>query len=241
MRAAFVTLVVLSGCAKKPAPRACMDVTTVTTSATTRAVFEQRQCQGGGVTWAGILRVLARREGSLEPEFTLDDEADAARFCGPSSLVEKLRGEIVRLNADPKALEAAMAETTALELECFDDEGEVPSAPGVVPSPEPDPRLVAALEKQRTWCWPARSITHEEGKLRFEVDGGVTQTALDGGQASGRWRNEPEGRIEVVVPDTRSLHHFDVEDSGVLSVHFIDGLRADGTARIVIEELVPCR
>lgn len=232
-----VLLLLLAGCTKKPAPRSCMDVTTVTTSASTRAIFEQRQCQGGGVTWAGILRVLAKREGSLEPEFTLDDEADAARFCGPSSLVEKLRGEVVRLNADPKALELAMAETTAEELECED--AEVPRVPAPVISPEAAKRIESALEKQRTWCWRAGSITRAEGKLRFEVDGGVTHTALDGGLANGRWRFEPEGRIEVVTPGNE--HHFEVEDSGVLTVHFIDGLRADGSARIVVEELAPCR
>ena len=131
----LAVLLTLTNCARKPAPRACFDVTTKTTSETTREVFTRRDCQGGGVTWAGILGVLVKREGAPQPameaEWTgdvqamnggllsIDDEGDAARFCtNVPALLQRVRGEVDRLNADPKALEEAMAETTALELEC---------------------------------------------------------------------------------------------------------------------------
>ncbi len=129
-------LLTLTSCSK-PAPRACFDITTQTTSKTTREVFTRHGCQGGGVTWAGILQVLVKREGSPQPAFetgwtgdvkamnggllAIDEEGDAARFCtNVPVLLERVRGEVDRLNADPKALEKAMAETTALELECDD-------------------------------------------------------------------------------------------------------------------------
>ncbi len=139
----LAVLLTLASCAKKPAPRACFDATTSTTSETTREVFTRRDCQGGGVTWAGILQVLVKREGAPQPAtepgwtgdvkamngglLSIDEEGDAARFCtNVPALLQRVRGEVDRLNADPKALEKAMAETTALELEC---EGAVGPSP----------------------------------------------------------------------------------------------------------------
>lgn len=245
---ALVLVLALAGCTKKPPPRVCFDVTSATTSDSTRQVFDRRGCQGGGVTWAGVLRVLVRREGEPRPAsekgwtgdvrtlngalLSIDDEGDAARFCSDQpAFLERLRAEVARLNADPALLEKAMAETTPLELECDEDE-QVERAVQVQ-------RLEDALKAERTWCWPAQSITRASGKLTFEPDAGLTHLAVDGGTTLGRWRFENDGRIEAVLP--RALHHFDVEASGRLSTHFIDGLRADGSARIVIEELVPCR
>jgi hypothetical protein len=257
MRAALALLVLLAGCTKKASPRDCFDVTTAITSKSTREVFERRACQGGGVTWAAIIGVLTRREGTPELAaetgwtgdvkamqgglFSIDEEGDAARFCtNVPVLFERIRAEVRRLNGDPKALEEAMSETTALALEC-EDEVEFPGPLDPPPPPaEQDAarrRLEDALKAERTWCWPPGSITRWSGQLRFEADGGVTQRELDGGTSTGRWRLEPEGRLEASLPG--ELHHFDVEASGRLSSHFIDGLRADGTARIIVEELVP--
>jgi hypothetical protein len=45
----------------------CFDVSAGDNSEQTRAVFGSRHCQGGGVTWAALLDVLARRRGHVEP------------------------------------------------------------------------------------------------------------------------------------------------------------------------------
>lgn len=264
----FLTLTVLltlASCAKKPAPRACFDVTVETTSATTREVFTRRGCQGGGVTWAGVLRALVRREGSPQPALdtrwtgdvqtmnggllAVDEEGDAARFCtNQPALLQRVRGEVDRLNADPKALEKAMAETTALELEC---EGEDDEALAQINQPYPVPvpgddtlayregqqPVEAVLHGQPNWCWPTRSLGGSSGMLRFEPDGGITHRELDGGTSNGRWRLAVDGRLEAMLP--RGLHQFDVEASGALSTHFIPAVAADEAVKIIVEELVP--
>src|SRR4051812_4917576 len=79
-RLAIVVITVAFGgaaCAKKRV--ACFDATPDTTSGEARALFAARHCQGGGVTWGAILGALAHRHGKAR--FTVDDEADAARFC----------------------------------------------------------------------------------------------------------------------------------------------------------------
>ncbi|MDP3154740.1 MAG: hypothetical protein Q8N23_18830 [Archangium sp.] len=269
MRALISTLAVLltlTNCAKKAAPRACFDVTTRTTSQTTREVFTRRGCQGGGVTWAGILRVLVNREGSPQPAMesgwtgdvkamnggllSIDEEGDGARFCTTlPALLDRVRGEVDRLNADPKALEKAMGETTALELECegADDEALAQlNQPNPVPTPGDEELAYRALQQQRfeaalrgqpAWCWPTPSREGSSGMLRFEPDGGLTHREFDGGASNGRWRLATDGRVEAMLP--RSLHHFDVEASGALSTHFIPAMGADGTVKVIVEELVP--
>ena len=147
-----------SGCQKKatpvatPAPSAgspaalstprCFSVRADKNSEATRAVFEEKHCQGGGVTWAAIVRVLLQRRGSSEPvleptpgwsgdvhtltwdggrtRWSLDDEADAALFCADSErLVKEVEAQAKALNSEKAALEDAMAAANPLELECL--------------------------------------------------------------------------------------------------------------------------
>src|SRR3954463_14675969 len=42
----------------------CFSVTAEANSPSTRALFEAKHCQGGGVTWAALLNVLVRRRGA---------------------------------------------------------------------------------------------------------------------------------------------------------------------------------
>ena len=87
-----------TACAKNK-PHACFEVAAGANSASTRAVFAERKCQGGGVTWAALLQVLADRRGQVEAvetatpgwtgavytlggaRFSLDDEGDTVQFC----------------------------------------------------------------------------------------------------------------------------------------------------------------
>jgi hypothetical protein len=237
----------------------CFDLTVGKNSATTTAVFEARQCQGGGVTWAGLLRVLVKRHGpSTVPDepvpgwtgdvrrlgattFSIDEEGDAARFCADDgALVAAMRQESAALNASKAALEAAMDEADPLDLECFTGEDVLE---GVRDAPAPGPaelqarreardRLDRALRTEREWCWPQPNDFAEQGLLRFEFDGGVTQTSLDRRTVwrTGEWHADPDGRIEVTLEPTgrdggsRSalLHHFDVGTSGRLGFNLLE-------------------
>jgi hypothetical protein len=134
----------------------CFDVTVSANTPSTRAVFSQRHCQGGGVTWAGLLQVLARRMGRVVPlddeqapgwtgavstlggaHFSVDDEGDAAQFCSDDAeLMKKIRDGYERLNRDGAELRRAMSETSALELECLEADGGVPAMPPPFPSPQ---------------------------------------------------------------------------------------------------------
>jgi hypothetical protein len=167
----FVLLGMLSldvACAKhrppEPAHIDCFDVTTAQNSPGTRAIFEARKCQGGGVTWGAILEVVAARQGRVTPieeplpgwtgsvstldgstRFSVDDEGDAARFCsdGPA-LVATMRREIARLNGDARELARAMGAAKALELECLEADGTPPKLPPLAPMPGPPPQMLAA-------------------------------------------------------------------------------------------------
>jgi hypothetical protein len=160
------------GCARKtapPSPRgaiapaACLDVTAGENSPQTRKVFAARRCQGGGVTWAGILDVLAAHQGHVEPvteptpgwsgavytldrhaRFSIDDESDAARFCADDpQLLATVRRELARLNTDPGALAQTMGEAKALALECLEADGAAPELPPTNPLPALPPAVVA--------------------------------------------------------------------------------------------------
>src|SRR5258705_6968150 len=118
MRTPWLCWLLFLGCPKKAAHSIeCFDVTANRNSPPARAVFASRHCQGGGVTWGALLRVLARRVGTVEPvldvapgwtggvytldgatRFSVDDEGSAARFCSDDpELVKKLREAYPRL------------------------------------------------------------------------------------------------------------------------------------------------
>ncbi|HEU4734003.1 MAG TPA: hypothetical protein VFT22_39195 [Kofleriaceae bacterium] len=128
--------------AKRAAPPACFD-THVRTSERARAVFERRGLQGGGPTWRSILELTVRqhativapsaersaqagdgefrdayqvRYGAIATWFSIDDEADGARFCaGDPALVRDVSADFDRLNADPAALERAVDQANGIE------------------------------------------------------------------------------------------------------------------------------
>jgi hypothetical protein len=146
VRARFVIIALaLVACGQRASTQArtrpaCLDVTADHNTAATSAVFEARHCQGGGVTWAALLAVLANRHGSSTPveepssewtgdvrrlngttTFAIDDEGDAARFCSDdATLVDAIHHDYDRLNQDAAALRRAMAEGSAAALECGD-------------------------------------------------------------------------------------------------------------------------
>lgn len=151
MRRLAIPIIALLGactCSKRsPAPSsiACFDTPSTSTSAGARAIFDERHCQGGGVTWAALIRTLVGRRGKVEPlegpapeftgdvsmldgraRFSIDDEADDARFCTDDpNLLSAVRADYERLNTDANLLRKAMSETPHLDMECFDGDGSV--------------------------------------------------------------------------------------------------------------------
>lgn len=120
----------------------CFSVTAEESSPATRALFEAKHCQGGGVTWAGILNVLVQRRGKTRAveqpaagwtgdvrllswkagaaRFAIDDEGSAALFCTDApDLLSELRSETKLLNESSAELARAMAEAEPETLECF--------------------------------------------------------------------------------------------------------------------------
>lgn len=240
-------LLFAGGCARQKS-RACFDATTAANGASTRALFAARRCQGGGVTWAPLLQVLARRRGPGAPVpveeptpgwtgavytlngalFSVDEEGDAARFCSSDAgLFAAVRAGYQRLNADAGALRQAMAEASALEMECLEADGRTPALPSFA-LPQPDPgvlsqtrasldRVRKAVHDQPVWCFPGGQGPGLTGALRFSDDGRVTWTAAAGAKPiAGTWHAPPaasgDPRIEVVAGDV--LAHFDVGESG---------------------------
>ena len=202
--ALLFALGVLLGACNKPAASArvtCFSVEAAKNSPPTRALFGSRRCQGGGVTWAGILGVLASRRGRVEPvveptpgwtgsvstlngrtRFSIDDEGDQALFCSADAqLLHAVQEEYRRLNADSAALERARAQTSALSLECLEADGGVPALPRLVPPPLPAQATAAAraeLERLRltvlrepSWCFPTGDVQGHTGALRLMADG----------------------------------------------------------------------
>jgi len=132
-----ILMVTLAGCPKKPRHRDCFDVAVGENSRATNALFEARHCQGGGVTWAPIVRVLAGRHGRVAPVeepiegwnggvyllngktlFSIDDEGDAAQLCADDpELLQSMKREIHHLNTDVEALKQAMAAADPEEME----------------------------------------------------------------------------------------------------------------------------
>jgi hypothetical protein len=157
----------LAACAKNaasPSPISCFHATARRNSASTKLVFAARRCQGGGVTWAAILRTLAGRRGRLAPiatptagmtgdlmtlngtsRLSIDEEGDASRLCSDDpALLASLRTDYERLNADAEELRRVMAETSPLDLECFGAGGGMPPMPAAFPLPTAPPEELAA-------------------------------------------------------------------------------------------------
>jgi hypothetical protein len=284
--ALLVALLGSAGCAKERAqsgaPRTlalearCFDALAKVNSAQTKAVFASRQCQSGGVTWAALLGVLARRHGAVAPlpgpapgftgdvrslngkaRFAIDEEGDGAQFCSDDpELLKQIRNEYERLNGDATLLRGAMAETTALELECLEADGGVPTLPALNAPPERPASLIAAeraeierlqqlLKRQQTWCFPPDDFEKRKGALRFTANDQVIVLANTGqvvGHGKLNWPGEGSGdtRVELTlefVPGAPSfgspLLHLDVGDSGRLGFDYV---LAHGTQRI---DLIP--
>jgi hypothetical protein len=203
-----------AACPKRHPPESrhidCFDVTATANSPGTRALFEKRRCQGGGVTWSALLQVVAARQGRVasieEPvpgwtgdvstldgraRFSVDDEGDAARFCADdAALLATVRAQLAHLNSDARELARAMGEAKAYELECTEADGTPPKLPPLAP-PAPAPESLAAtraalgrlkqvLARQPIWCFPPDDYARRTGALRFLPDGSVTWTATTG-------------------------------------------------------------
>jgi len=180
----------------------CFDVVAKDNSAATRTVFAAKRCQGGGVTWAGILGILTDRRGESKPaeaptpgwtgdvrilswdgrptRIAIDDEGDAARFCADSErLVSDIRADIKRLNADPAELERAMGAADPLALECLPDGTSLETLlKGMTPPPPPSPAEARARETSRARLRAAlakqRTWCWGKGGAAFGGKGGLT-------------------------------------------------------------------
>lgn len=122
---AAITLVLLAACGKHAPPPAaasepsCVDFVVGDNTPETQAVFDARQCQGGGVTWAALLHVLVARHGQIDPRtYHINPEGDAAQLCASPALVQAIRADYEQLNHDPAELRRAMAASNARDLEC---------------------------------------------------------------------------------------------------------------------------
>lgn len=244
----------------------CFDAVAARNSASTRSVFAARKCQGGGVTWAPILGALVARRGVVTPVrrpvpgmtgdiatldgkalFAIDEEADAARFCAHDpGLLNAIRTDYVRLNADAAALRQAMAEASPLAMECLDEDGKPPPLPPPRPLPAPPKamasaaterlaRLKALIAREPSWCFADGDLQRRAGVLRFLPGDRVVQTQRSGepiAQGTVLWPRETSGddRVQIVfqpsrVPGAARLFHLDVGPSGRLGETYADPQR----------------
>lgn len=191
--------------------RRCFSVVAKDNSPSTRAVFEAKHCQGGGVTWAAILRVLVHHRGTSKAVevaipagwtgdvrtlswnggstlVAIDDEGDAALFCADSQrLVDDIQSDVKRLNARAGELERAMGEANPLELECLPDDASLSTLMnGLNPSPPPSPAEARAREgglaRMRALLAKQRTWCWGPGGAAFGGKGGFTLHA--NGQAA---------------------------------------------------------
>jgi hypothetical protein len=236
-RALLISIaVVVAACGASASAKkrvACFDATPDHTSPQARALFEARHCQGGGVTWAAILEALARRHGKAR--FTVDDEADAARFCSDDAqLLAAVRRDYATVNRDAGELRRVMAQASADELECFAADGTAPPLPKMNPVPalpagelastrEKQERFKHAIAQQPVWCFPPDDPEDRKGVLRFAADGTATLSGGDGKVVQrGRWQLPPpqsgDSRAEVVLQGAKggTLLHLDVGPTGRL-------------------------
>jgi len=177
-------------------------------SPSTRAVFEAKKCQGGGVTWAGLLNVLVQRRGSSRAvaevtpgwtgdvrtlswdggiaRFAIDDEGDTARFCADSALlVSDIQNEVKRLNTEPAELERTMKEANPLALECTPPGASISGLlKGLNPSPPVFPAEARAREeglaRMRALLAKQRTWCWGKGGARFGAKGGGFTLHPDG-------------------------------------------------------------
>jgi hypothetical protein len=119
LTAATTSLVAVPARAGAPKLDQCFDVHYDANSPGTRALFARRKLQGGGPTWAAILRVAYASVPALRGiAYHLDDEADDVLVCTASvAAMTAARGEYERLNHDAKALEKTVARVPAAQLE----------------------------------------------------------------------------------------------------------------------------
>jgi hypothetical protein len=227
---AFVILFASGDLAAAPR-QACFDIVgSRDNSRGTQSLFDARHCQGGGVTWGGIIRAVAKRRGVEESErFTIDDEADAVRICADDrKLVQALKADYTRLNKDAAELARTMNEASALDMECLEADGSAPKLPPLSQPPTLPPsraadvraslqRLQDAIARQPLWCLPPQGLEDRKGSLRF--DGNGAATLLDGSKLTmGSWSLPRAGngddRIQVDVAGR--LWHFNLGASGRL-------------------------
>jgi hypothetical protein len=156
--AQVLAVAALLACAKKVpqgASIACFDATAGKTTPGTRAVFAERHCQGGGVTWAELIRAMLQRRGRVEPvleptpgwsgevsalngrtHFSIDEEADSARFCtDDAELLAAVQRDYERVNTDQGLLRKAMSEAPSLGMECLEADGGMPGLPDLLAGP----------------------------------------------------------------------------------------------------------
>lgn len=223
---AALLLVALAACSKASKPeraaaheRRCFHVVATDNSPSTRAVFEAKRCQGGGVTWAAILDALVRRRGTSEPiedevpgwtgdvrtlswngdvaRFAIDDEGDEALFCTDSDrLLQDVQADVKRLNGRAAELEGAMGEADPLALECFSDDSAVAKLLGRMARP-PEPSGAEArwrdehLARLRAVLAAHRTWCWRPSGKAFGAAGGLTL--------------QPDGRVTAFDPSGASI------------------------------------
>jgi hypothetical protein len=274
-----LVIAMASGCQKKPTPVApapssgstaplsaprCFSVRADQNSAVTRAVFDEKHCQGGGVTWAAIVRVLLQRRGRSEPvleptpgwsgyvytltwdggntRWSLDDEGDGALFCADSArLVKEVEAQLKTLNSEKAALEDAMAAADPRELECFPSGA---SAAELLARLEPPPPLSPAeVSARQASLAGLRAALERQRTWCFNARGSVS-----GGK--GGFTLHPDGRATTFgdgQPVSEGRWRF--EDDGRLQLltprhlHYFD---ASSNGKLGFnhtggrEELTPC-
>jgi hypothetical protein len=246
----------------------CFSATAASTSSQARARFAARHCQGGGVTWAPILEALARRHARVvavdeatpgwtgavftdgKMRFSVDDEADAARFCSDDGkLLAAVRRDYATVNANAEELRRVMAQASALEMECSSTDGSAPPLPKMNPVPtlparevtatrEKLERLKKTIARQPAWCFPPDDFEDRKGVLRFAADGTATLSGGDGKVVQrGVWQLPPpergDSRVEVVMKPAGMLLHLDVGPTGRLGADYLD------PGKTIRQELIP--
>lgn len=218
-------------CPKRPLAEShqigCFEVKAADNGPGTRALFEKRRCQGGGVTWSALLDVIAARQGRVAPieeplpgwtgavytlngqaRFSVDDEGDAARFCSDQqALLTNVRAAVARLNADARELGRAMGQAKAFDLECLEADGTPPELPPLVPLPVPPPGALAAT---RTALARLKQALAQEPVWCFPSD--------DYAKRTGALRFRPDGSVSwmAATGETVGRGHWDLprEDLG---------------------------
>lgn len=202
-----ICAVVLLGCSKE---RRCKTLTDRGTSDVAKRVFHEAHCQGGGVTWAGLMGVVltahGRREPMTEPSkwsgdvsrltlleggtaiVSIDEEGSSARLCTDHEPLAKAAfARLDELNRDEAELRAALAKADPLSVECFSRPIVLPTETETETAPAPDPvspnELTALLTTERVWCDPSGDLQVADRRVPVaEVTRlGRLEFELDGG------------------------------------------------------------